>query len=104
VQEVKKLQDEIAELRKQLDILDPSQNTRVTLLLKELSDVIPADAHLTTMNLRAGRLTLDGFARSASDLIAALEKSKHFKNVSFTSPTTRSGDKERFSLVAEVEG
>ena len=41
-------------------------------------------------------------ARSASDLIAALEKSKHFKNVSFTSPTTRSGDKDRFSLSAEV--
>ena len=50
-----------------------------------------------------GRLTVDGFARSASDLIAALEKSKYFKNVNFTSPTTKTGDKERFSLVAEVE-
>jgi general secretion pathway protein L len=103
VKQVKALQDEIADLRKQLDILDPGQSTRVTMLLRELSDVIPADAHLTTMNLRANRLTLDGFARSASDLIAALEKSKHFRNVSFTSPTTRSGDKERFSLVAEIE-
>src|SRR5439155_644381 len=55
------------------------------------------------MNLLAGRLTLDGMAHSASDLIAALEKSKHFKNVTFTSPTTRSGDKDRFSLTAEVE-
>ena len=49
-----------------------------------------------------GRLTLEGSARSASDLIAALEKSKHFHNVSFTSPTTKAGDKERFSIVAEV--
>jgi len=103
VREVKKLQDEIAELRRQIDILITGQDHRATVLLKELSEIIPNDAHLTSLNLRGGRLTIDGFARSASDLIAALEKSKHFKNVNFTSPTTKTGDKERFSLVAEVE-
>lgn len=104
VEEVKAIQDEIASLRKQIEIIQPGQERRVTEILKELSDLIPSDAHLTTMNLRNERLTLDGFARSASDLIAALEKSKHFKNVNFTSPTTRSGDnKERFSLTAEIE-
>jgi len=103
VREVKSLQDEIADLRKQLDILVAGQERRITMLLKELTDIIPADAYLTTFNVRAERVTLDGFARSASDLIASLEKSKHFKNVTFTSPTTRMGDKERFSLVAEVE-
>jgi Tfp pilus assembly protein PilN len=102
-QRVVALQDEIAGLRRQLDVLAPGQAKRFTVLLAELSDLVPADAHLTAVNLRAGRLTVDGFARSASDLIAALEKSKHFRNVSFTSPTTRSGDKERFSLVAEIE-
>src|SRR5207247_3272263 len=102
VKEVKALQNENDDLRRQLQILS-GEEKRVTVLLKELSDVIPADAYLTSINLRGGRLTLDGMARSASDLIAALEKSKHFKNVSFTSPTTRSGDKDRFSLVAEVE-
>jgi Tfp pilus assembly protein PilN len=102
VREVKALQNEIVELRKQVDIL-AARDDRVTVLLKELTDIIPADAYLTTFNLRNDRVTLDGFARSASDLIAALEKSKHFKNVSFTSPTTRTGDKERFSLVAELE-
>jgi general secretion pathway protein L len=102
VREVKALQNEIAELRKQVDIL-AAQDDRVTVMLKELSDLIPADAYLSTFNLRNDKVTIDGFARSASDLITALEKSKHFKNVSFTSPTTRTGDKERFSLVAEVE-
>ena len=102
VREVKTLQNEIETLRKQVDIL-AANDDKVTVLLKELTDIIPADAYLTTMNLRNEKLTLDGFARSASDLITALEKSKHFKNVSFTSPTTRTGDKERFSLVAEVE-
>jgi general secretion pathway protein L len=103
VREVKSVQDEIVELRRQLDILVGGQQRRATVLLKELSELVPSDAHLTAVNLRGGRLTLDGFARSASDLISALEKSKHFKNVSFTSPTTKTGDKERFSLVAEVE-
>jgi len=101
VKEVKALQNENDDLRRQLQILS-GEEKRVTALLKELSDVIPADAYLTSMNLRGGRLTLDGMARSASDLIAQLEKSKHFKSVSFTSPTTRSGDKDRFSLTAEV--
>jgi len=102
VKEVKALQNESDDLRRQLKILT-GEEKRVTVLLKELSDVIPADAYLSSMNLRAGRLTLDGMAHSASDLIAALEKSKRFKNVTFTSPTTRSGDKDRFSLTAEVE-
>ncbi len=101
--EATQLQDEIAELRKQIDILTAGQDQRVTVLMKELTDIIPADAYLTSLNLRAGRLTIEGSARSASDLISALEKSKYFRNVSFTSPTTKAGDKERFSIVAEVE-
>ena len=102
VREAKVIQDEIATLRGQVDVLT-SDEQRVTVLIKELSELIPADAYLSSLNIRAGKLTLDGFARSASELIAALEKSKHFKNVNFTSPTTKSGDKERFALVAEVE-
>ena len=74
----------------------------MTTLLKDLSETIPADAYLTTLNLRGARLTLDGQAHSASDLITALEKSKRFKNVTFSSPTTRQGDKERFAIAAEV--
>ena len=103
VKQVKALEDEIAEMHRQLDILTGGENRRATVLLKELSEIVPADAYLTALNLRGGRLTMDGFAHSASDLIAALEKSKHFKNVSFTSPTTKAGDKDRFSLVAEIE-
>ena len=102
VREAKTLQDEITTLHKQIDILTAGQDQRVTLLVRELTDLVPADAYLTSLNLRQGRLTLEGSARSASDLIAALEKSKHFHNVSFTSPTTKAGDKERFSIVAEV--
>jgi general secretion pathway protein L len=101
VREVKAIQNEIDELQHQVDVLG-AQDGRVTTLLKELTELIPADAYLTTLNLRGGRLTLDGMARSASDIITALEKSKRFKNVTFSSPTTKQGDKERFALSAEV--
>lgn len=102
VREVKTIQNEIDELQHQVDILGATPEGRVTTLLKELAELIPPDAYLTTLNLRGGRLTLDGQARSASDIITALEKSKRFKNVTFSSPTTRQGDKERFALTAEV--
>ncbi len=101
VRDVKTIQNEIDELQHQVDIIG-AQDGRVTTLLKELTELIPTDAYLTTLNLRGGRLTLDGMARSASDIITALEKSKRFKNVTFSSPTTKQGDKERFALSAEV--
>ncbi len=102
VRDVKAIQNDIDELQKQVDILGTAGEGRVTTLLKDLTELIPPDAYLTTLNLRGPRLTLDGQARAASDLITALEKSKRFKNVTFSSPTTRQGDKERFSLTAEV--
>jgi len=102
VREVKALQNEIDDLRKQTDILTAGDEERVTKLLNELTTIVASDAYLTSLNLRAGKLTLEGQARSASDLISALGKAKHFKNVAFTSPTTRVGDKERFAIVAEI--
>ncbi len=104
VAKARKIQDEIDRLRKQLDIVvAQEQERKVTALLKELTDLIPADAYLTSINLRNERLTLDGMARSASDIITAMQKSKHFRDVAFTSPITKTNDKERFSLQAEVE-
>lgn len=103
VEEAKSTQAEIADSRHQLDILAPAQERRVTVMLKELGDLIPQDAHLTSISMRQERVTLEGLARSASELVPALDKSKLFRNVSFSSPTTKTGDKERFTLTLEVE-
>jgi Tfp pilus assembly protein PilN len=102
VVEVKQLQNEVADLQRQIDILNEGQGGRVTRLLKELTEVIPPTAYLTTFSMRGRRVTLDGQANSASDLITALDKSKFFRSVTFSSPTTKAGDKERFSIVAEL--
>ena len=53
--------------------------------------------------MRSDRLTLDGLRALRLRAHPRARKSKHFKNVSFSSPTTKAGDKERFTLVAEVE-
>jgi Tfp pilus assembly protein PilN len=103
VAEGKKLQEEIADLERQVGILTQGQDSHVTVLLKEVTAAVPSDAYLTSVNIRNGVMTLDGQATKASDLIQQLEKSKSFKGVAFTSPTTRTGDKERFSLKAEIE-
>jgi general secretion pathway protein L len=102
VREVKALQAEIEGLQREIDTLSEGQEPRLTPLLKDLTELVPSDAFLTGLNIRGGKLSLDGQARSASDLITALEKSKRFKNVTFSSPTTKQGDKERFSIVAEA--
>jgi len=102
VREVKALQGDVERLQRELDTLSEGQEPRVTPLLKDLTELVPNDAYLTGMNLRGDKLSIDGQARSASDLITALEKSKRFKNVTFSSPTTKQGDKERFSIVAEA--
>jgi Tfp pilus assembly protein PilN len=102
VEEVRLLQDEIDALDARLDVLDEGQDSRAVELVQTLTDLVPSSAYLTTLAFRRGRVTMDGHATSASDVLTALEKSRRFKNVAFSSPTTRAGDKERFALAAEV--
>ena len=89
VNEVMGLQEEIDHLQRQVEILG-QQDGRVTTLLKELTELIPSDAYLTTLNLRGGA-TLTAGARSASDIITALREVQALQNVTFSSPTTRQG-------------
>jgi Tfp pilus assembly protein PilN len=102
VSEVHQLQDEIDHLQEQLKVLSSGEDVRATRVLRDLSELVPKEAYLTTLTLRQGKVTMDGQATLASDLISTLEKSKRFRQVQFSSPTTRAGDKERFALSAEV--
>jgi len=102
VDEVRALQDQIDALATRLETLNEGQERRVVDLVETLTELVPTSAYLTTLAFRRGRVTMDGQAASASDVLTALEKSRRFKNVAFSSPTTRAGDKERFALSAEV--
>jgi general secretion pathway protein L len=97
-------EDEAKALRDKLRVLTQDDRKRVSLFLKELTEAVPKEAYLTTFRLRSGKLELEGFAKSASDLVPLLEKSPFFKNVQFTSPVTKvQNNQERFSLTMEIE-
>jgi general secretion pathway protein L len=104
MREVHRNEENAGELRKKLRVLMQDDRRRISVLLRELTEVVPQDAYLTTFRVRTGKIELEGFARSASDLVPLLEKSPFFKNAQFTSPVTKvQNNQERFSLTTEIE-
>jgi general secretion pathway protein L len=71
-------------------------------VLDELSSILPAETYLTDLSLESGRLRLAGVSANAAGLVPLLEGSKHFKNASFFTPTTRiaGNSADRFSIEA----
>jgi general secretion pathway protein L len=100
---VKQREEEGAALRRQIEIVTTGQNRHSVDLLREVTELLPDDAYLTTFRLRGNQVQLDGFARAASELIPKLDTSKHFKDVKFGSPTTKAQGRDRFSITMELE-
>jgi general secretion pathway protein L len=67
-------------------------------ILRDLTELIPNDAWLTTVSLDTKGVELTGQAGSASALIPLLENSPRFERVEFASPVTRGRDKEQFRI------
>lgn len=72
-------------------------------LLRELTEVLPADVWLTTLTLEAKGVEMTGQASTASALIPLLENSPRLEHVEFASPVTRGRDKEQFRIRASWE-
>jgi general secretion pathway protein L len=100
---VKKMEEAAGDLRRQLETVVVGLNRHSVDYLREVTDLLPDDAYLTTFRLRGTQVQLDGFARAASELIPKLEESKHFKDVKFASPTTKVQGRDRFSIALEIE-
>lgn len=58
-------------------------------LWAEMTKLIPDTAWLTGIRLERGKIDIDGYAPSASELLAVLAGSPHFSDVDFTSPVTK---------------
>jgi general secretion pathway protein L len=73
-------------------------------LLEELSRRLPDDTWLFRLEVRDGKVHLQGTSTRASSLIAELEDSRFFEGVQFASPVTQDGTsgRERFHLSAGV--
>jgi Tfp pilus assembly protein PilN len=104
VKTVRAEETEVQQLQEQISVLTADEDRRIVQFLRELTQKVPTDAYLTTMRFRNDRVEIDGFADRSSELIQVLEASSMFRSVKFTSPVTSGqGNKERFSIVAELE-
>lgn len=71
----------------------------------DLSNVLPKDAWLINLSVDdKGKIEMEGFSANTAKLVVDLEKSKEFRNVSFSAPIIAKEGEERFALKAEVEG
>jgi len=68
--------------------------------LKELTERIPQEAWLRTLNMDKQGIEITGQASAANQLIPLLENSPSFAGVEFTAPVTKAGDKEQFRIKA----
>lgn len=86
-------------LTHKLEVLEEGRARSVLSYVRALTTLIPKSAYLTTFRYRGDRLEVDGIADNSAEMVSILEKSRFFKNVEFTAPTTKYlQDKERFSL------
>lgn len=108
---VQKLSDDLRVFEEQKNFLLNIKNSDITLnTLLELSNLIPTDAWITSINYKKlqdkenkalnAEITISGYAVSASGLISILEDSPLFEKVEFAGPITKAKDKEGFRIKA----
>lgn len=108
---VQKLSDELRVFEEQKNLLLNIKNSDIALnVLLELSNLIPTDAWITSINYKKlqdkenkalnAEITIIGYAVSASRLISILEDSPIFERVEFIGPITKAKDKEGFKIKA----
>jgi Tfp pilus assembly protein PilN len=103
--EVKSVEALAAELAQKKRLIERIQSIeradlRVLPVLKELTERIPPEAWLRTLNMDRQGLEITGQAGAANQLIPLLEGSPFFTSVEFTAPVTKTGDKEQFRIKA----
>jgi Tfp pilus assembly protein PilN len=96
---------ELARKRRLLSALDAAQDRRIQALpvLRELTETLPAGAWLQALTADRQGVELTGQADSASSLIPLLEASERLERVEFTSPVTKTENKEQFRIRAGWE-
>jgi Tfp pilus assembly protein PilN len=106
VRTVEKVVQEVDRKRQLLATIQSIESTglRPLPVLRELTDLIPADAWLTMMVLDTKGVELTGQAQAAAALIPVLENSPRLERVEFSSPVTRGRDREQFRIRAAWEG
>jgi Tfp pilus assembly protein PilN len=106
--EVRTVEQTLQELERKRRLLATIQSLDSTAVrplpvLRELTELLPNDAWLTTVSLDPKGMELTGQAAAASALIPLLENSPRLERAEFASPVTRGRDKEQFRIRASWE-
>ncbi|NCC26274.1 MAG: fimbrial assembly protein [Deltaproteobacteria bacterium] len=99
------LRDENARITDYLQKLAKEAESHVAVaeILKEVTEILPQDAWLSTFLFSKRQIQIRGSAKSATVVIEALENSPLFKEARFDSPVTAQGENELFAIVAQLE-
>jgi general secretion pathway protein L len=105
VKAVEHLAAELGGKRRMLAALRAAHDGRIPVLpvLRELTETLPQGAWLQGLTLDRQGVELVGQSDAASALIPLLEASERLERVEFTSPVTKSQNKEQFRLRAAWE-
>jgi Tfp pilus assembly protein PilN len=100
VKEVEQLQSAVERAHRDVATLRSfeTQGIHALPVLRELTELLPADVWLTNLSIDRKGVELAGFAGGASQLIPLLEASPALERVEFTSPVTKGRDREQFRL------
>jgi Tfp pilus assembly protein PilN len=106
--EVRTVEQTLQELERKRRLLATIQSLDSTAVrplpvLRELTELVPTDAWLTSVSVDPKGLELTGQAAAASALIPLLENSPRLERAEFASPVTRGRDKEQFRIRASWE-
>lgn len=102
VKAVEALSAELAQKKRLLETIQSIERSdlRALPVLKELTERVPQDAWLRTLNMDRQGIEITGQAAGANQLIPLLEDSPFLTGVEFTAPVTKTGDKEQFRIKA----
>jgi Tfp pilus assembly protein PilN len=105
VKAVERLAAELGQKRRVLAALQAAQDGRIPALpvLRELTETLPQGAWLQGLTLDRQGVELVGQSDAASALIPLLEAMDRLERVEFTSPVTKTQNKEQFRLRAVWE-
>jgi general secretion pathway protein L len=102
---VHRLAHEISDVQSQIEF--PLAEKRAPFLLRilsELTRVLPEGTWLTEFELDGGKVHIQGFSKSASDVVGDIDRSRLFANAQFMAPlqSAQNGN-ERFDLSFDVK-
>jgi Tfp pilus assembly protein PilN len=108
VRKVEALKKEVDALNDETNAIRDFKETKpmALVILKELTTILPKDTWLTRTRITETTVEIEGYAKSASEILPKLEQSKYLKKVEFAQSTIRDPrmDSDRFVIKTELEG